>query len=174
MTVADDTSQTPRPSAAPAQPPRGPVTLLSRLAGVWIVSMGTGLAYIGPQFVTYAGASRASMASLGVAIGIAVVIIGLIELLGGIGILKGKGGGRWTGIGYSVFFGALALQLAFIDGSISTAWIFAPARFATPAGRLFGPIFVGYAYALVVLSPAGVRPRLPEQAQYRLRFVRAP
>ena len=137
---------------------QGPVTLLSKFAGIIILLFGLGWTAIG-ALITFGGAvvSTASDSSafsqLGDALGgviaglgVVILVIAIVELLGGIGILLSKSWGRIIGITYSLIFGAGSLLIAFGGGRANDA------TDAGPGVLIFGlTFFVLYAYSLVVL-----------------------
>lgn len=140
----------------PAQ--QGPVTLLSKFAGIIILLFGLGWTAIG-ALITFGGAvvstasDNSAFSQLGDAfggviagLGIVILVIAIIELLGGIGILLSKSWGRIIGIAYSLIFGAGSLLIALGGGRASDT------TNAGPGVLIFGVVcFVLYAYSLIVL-----------------------
>jgi hypothetical protein len=137
-----------------AAPPAalGPVTLRSTSAGIIVVLLGFGWnAMSASVFVStavFGGSIRGNLELVGyVILGIAVV-----HLLAGIGVLLGKSWGRIIGIISSLLFGAGSLPLALSADHV---------RFVEAGirdGIIFGPVFVLYAYSLIVLMARWRRP----------------
>lgn len=136
---------------------QGPVTRLSRVGGIAILLLGLALTDIGGHFVGYAAASSPTYAGIGIFIGFAMVTIGIVEILAGIGILLSKTWGRFIGISCSLLLGGVSFQLAVVDGSI--AWKDAPTWLpAAPNAIVFGSVVVLYALSAITLMFRWRRP----------------
>lgn len=86
--------------------PQGPVTGLSKVAGIIILLVGFGLTAVGGDaWADPFGVQPQSSRWIGELFGSILVVTGLPGLLTGIGILRGAEWGRVIGIIYSVLFG---------------------------------------------------------------------
>jgi len=162
----------PQPTSGWVQPAttKGPVTILARIAGLLLLLLGLFWGAIGALLIvggtafhfltdrisvlntTDANSVNAAGNVVGGVIagfGVVMLVLAVVEVLGGIGALFGKGWGRVIGILYSLVFGAFLL-LALTSGT----------RAATDAGADSGAgsglivilvMFLLYLYALVVL-----------------------
>ena len=159
----------PQPTAGWVQPvaAKGPVTILARIAGLFLVLLGLLWGAIGAvlivggtafhtftdQFGALNDANSVTQAGNVVGgviagFGIVILILAIVEVLGGIGALFGKGWGRVIGILYSLVFGAfllLAVSGATRANDIST-------DNGAGGGVIFLLVmFLLYLYSLVVL-----------------------
>lgn len=81
-------------------------------------------------------------------VGIVITMIGLVQLLGGIGILRGAEWGRPIGGMFSLLFGILSLQ-----------WALTKRREADDISAfILGSVFVLFAYSAIVLMFRWRRP----------------
>lgn len=141
--------------APTAEGAKGPVTLISRVAWVCILLLGLGWSVIGGSLVAYAAASTTSLASLGIVIGIVIVVIAIAGGLGGIGILLGGNRARWIGILFSVLSLTTSLRVSDLGATLLIAGI------SLPTGLVVGPAVVASSYSAFVLLAMwpGSRPR---------------
>ncbi len=114
----------------PAVAAQGPVTILARLAGVVLVLLGLFWGLAGVVLIIGGSAFRSLFDQLGgplstdsnsvdaagnlvggifVGIGIVILVLAIVEVLGGIGAILGKTWGRIIGILYSLVFGLFLL-----------------------------------------------------------------
>ena len=126
-----DSSQPTQPNPPTAR--QGPVTRLSKVAGIIILFVGLGLTAYGGYGVVWSATSDSSLKAISVFIASVVLVIGLPALIGGIGILRGAEWGRGIGILYSVSLGLVSL-----DWTIAN--ILGPGNFLSTL--LFGLTFV--------------------------------
>jgi len=80
--------------------------------------------------------------------GSGIIVIGLVQLLGGIGILRGAEWGRPIGGMFSLLFGILSLQWARIQGRAAD----------DISALILGLVFVLFAYSAIVLMFRWRRP----------------
>jgi len=134
--------------------PQGPVTRLSKVAGIIILLPGLGLTAYGGWFMAdpFGGPDLPSGLE-GVLIGVGILVIGLCALLGGIGILRGAEWGRWIGIFCGVSFGLGSL--AFI-GDIEAHIVARGENFLLTL--LLRLAFVMFTYSAIVLMFRWRRP----------------
>jgi len=114
----------------PATVAQGPVTILARIAGVFLVLLGLFWGLLGVVLIIGGSAFRSLFDQLGgplstdtnsvdaagnivggvfVGIGIVILILAIVEVLGGFGTIMGKTWGRIIGILYSLVFGSFLL-----------------------------------------------------------------
>jgi hypothetical protein len=159
----------PQPTPGWVQPiaAKGSVTILARIAGLFLVLLGLLWGAIGAVLIVGGTAfhaftdqfsalnSQTSLTTTGnvvggviAGVGIVILVFAIFEVLGGIGALFGKTWGRILGILYSLVFGAFLLvavtsgtQAADVSGNsgVGTGVIFIVV------------MFLMYLYALVVL-----------------------
>jgi hypothetical protein len=101
----------PPPQPPPSAAPQGPVTRLSKVAGVIVVLVGLVLTALGAflVWVFHDGFSSGSGIRFIALLGVGILVIGPPALLAGIGILRGKDWGRIIGIVYSLLLVVLSL-----------------------------------------------------------------
>ena len=161
----------PQPTPGWVQPvtgQQGPVTILARIAGLFLVLIGLFWGAIGVVLIIGGSAFKSIIDQFGpisangtdvdtagnivggvfVGIGIVILVLAIVEVLGGFGTLIGKTWGRILGILYSLVFGAFLL-VAVAGGTHS-------ADVGDTSGATGGLIFVLvmfllYLYSLVVL-----------------------
>ena len=140
---------------------RGPVTGLAKIAGLILLVFGLLWTGIGALFVlggaaAKVGGSNAGIPGLGNAVGdfiagfgIVILVIAVIEILGGIGVMLSREWGRIIGICYALIFGFGSVFI--VAGGASANNV----RADTTGGGValvIGLVFLlGYAYALIVL-----------------------
>ena len=122
----------PQPTMGGVQPgvATRPVTILARLAGLFLVLLGLAWGAIGALLIVGGSAFRAitdqfgplnteatSLTTAGnlvggviAGLGVVILVLAIVEVLGGIGALLGRTWGRILGIGYSLVFGAFLLM----------------------------------------------------------------
>ena len=147
---------------------QGPITILARIAGLFLVLVGLFWGAIGVVLIIGGSAFKSVIDQFGplnangtdvdtagnivggvfVGIGIVILVLAIVEVLGGFGALIGKTWGRILGILYSLVFGAFLL-VALAGGTRS-------ADVGDTSGATGGLIFVLvmfllYLYSLVVL-----------------------
>ncbi|MGH2511554.1 MAG: hypothetical protein ACRDGQ_02580 [Candidatus Limnocylindrales bacterium] len=147
---------------------QGSVTILARIAGLFLVLLGLFWGAIGVVLIIGGSAFRSIIDQFGpisangndvdtagniiggvfVGIGIVILVLAIVEVLGGFGALLGKTWGRILGVLYSMVFGAFLL-LALTSGARSVDT-------SDTSGATGGLIFVIvmfalYLYSLVVL-----------------------
>ncbi|MGH2511584.1 MAG: hypothetical protein ACRDGQ_02735, partial [Candidatus Limnocylindrales bacterium] len=146
---------------------QGPVTILARIAGLFILLLGLLWGVIG-AFIVIGGTAFSSItdqfgplnttdantiANAGDVVGgviagfgVVIVVLAVIEVLGGLGALFGKTFGRIVGILYSLLFGALLLLAL----SGATRADTGDANVGTGV-LILGAMFAMYLYSLIVL-----------------------
>ena len=144
---AHPTAPAPKPPGASAQAaipvPQGPVTLLSKVAG--LITLLSALPWI-PVGSVWLGLVELAPVGLG------IMVIAIVQLLAGIGILRGSERARVTGIVYSLALGAAPLVgFREILMLISDDNVFVDALTSVPG-------FVLYAYSFIVLCLRWRRP----------------
>ena len=165
-------AQPPAPTPGWVQPAlnqKGSVTILARLAGVVLVLLGLFWGAAGVILIIGGSAFRSIFDQLGgplstdtnsvdaagnivggvfVGIGIVILILAIVEVLGGIGTIIGKTWGRIIGILYSLVFGSFLL----LGGSGASRASDVTDTSGAGGGLIFLLVmFLLYLYALVVL-----------------------
>jgi hypothetical protein len=151
----------------PAVNQQGPVTILARIAGLVLVLLGLFWGLIGVVLIIGGSAFRSFLDNFGplstnasnvdaagnivggifVGIGIVMLILAIVEVLGGFGAMLGKTWGRIIGVLYSLVFGVFLL--IGLTGSSRAADV---SNTDTRGGVIFLLVmFLLYLYALVVL-----------------------
>ena len=142
---------------------RGPVTGLAKIAGLIILLFGLAWTALGVILTLAGGAAKVGSSSTALpefvngigdviaGLGIVILVVAIIELLGGIGILLSKDWGRIIGIIYSLIFGAGSVFIV-LGGSRASS----DSDVANNGGfgaLIFGLVFlIGYLYSLVILG----------------------
>jgi hypothetical protein len=98
----------PAPRVRRPAPPRGPVTRLSKVAGVIVLLLGLAVTAYGGYGVVWSATSDSYLKGISILIASVVVVMGLPALLAGIGILRGAEWGRVIGIIYSLSLGLVS------------------------------------------------------------------
>jgi len=140
---------------------RGPVTGLAKIGGLIVLVFGLLWTGIGALIVlggaaAKVGGNNAGIPGLGNAVGdflagfgIVILVIAVVEILGGIGVLLSKEWGRIIAICYSLIFG---LGSVFIVAGGANANNAVGETSGGTGALIVGLVFlVGYAYTLVVL-----------------------
>jgi hypothetical protein len=160
----------PQPTPGWVQPAinqQGSVTILARLAGLFLVLLGLFWGLIGVVLIIGGSAFRSFLDNFGplnsdtntvdaagnivsgvfVGIGIVMLVLAIVEVLGGFGAILGKTWGRIIGILYSLVFGAFLL-IGLTGSTRASDLSDGDAR----GGVIFLLVmFLLYLYALVVL-----------------------
>ena len=162
----------PQPTPGWIQPvaTKGPVTILARIAGLFILLLGLVWGAIGALLVVGGTAfhfltdrfsllntDTTDVATAGnvvggviAGLGIVILVLAIVEVLGGLGALFGKTWGRVLGILYSLVFGAFLL--IGLTGSMQAAGDVAGADNAAGTGLIVVLVmFLLYLYSLIVL-----------------------
>jgi hypothetical protein len=139
---------------------RGPVTGLAKLAGIIVLVFGLLWTAIGVLITFLGGAAKVgssgtalpefvnSVGDVVAGFGIVILVIAIVEVLGGIGVLMSKDWGRIIGIVYSLLFGFGSVFI--VIGGINASNV-------TDSGGLvtlvIGLVFlIGYLYSLFALG----------------------
>jgi hypothetical protein len=127
------------------------VTGLSKLASIIVLLPGLALILWGGSTVLgfFVSPPESSPGLSGLIGGIVFLVIGIAEVLAGIGILRGAEWGRRIGIFSSVIFGAVLLLYG---ASLRSEWYF------ELYVLIVAPVFVVYAYSAIVLTYRWRRP----------------
>jgi len=168
--------------AKAANPPQGPVTRHSKVAGVVLLPVGLGLTAIGGYAVADPfGAQAQSSRWIGQLFGSIVLVIGLPALLGGIGILRGATWGRGIGILYSVIasLASIAWTIANITGPVTLAPSSAPPAAAASGSGVFAvagvaPTVDDTGAPSHYVTSFGTTPCYPCQALFYVTYKLAP
>ena len=149
--------------------PKGSVTILARLAGVFLVILGIFWGAVGALFIvggtalrgvtdqfgalsnadaTQVDAAGNVVAGVIAGFGIVILVLAVIEVFGGLGVIFGKTFGRAIGIFYSLVFGAILL--AGVSGSARASDV-TGSDAATGSAVVLLVMFLLYLYSLVVL-----------------------
>jgi hypothetical protein len=162
----------PQPTPGWIQPvaTKGPVTILARIAGLFLLLLGLVWGAIGALLVVggtafhfltdrfsvlntdTAGVTTAGNVVGGViaGLGIVILVLAIVEVLGGLGALFGKTWGRVLGILYSLVFGAFLL--IGLTGSMGAAGGVTGTDNAAGTGVIIILVmFLLYLYSLVIL-----------------------
>jgi hypothetical protein len=131
---------------APSSGYLGPVTRVSKSAGIVLLALGLGLVAYGGAFAAsdHPGLAAASR-GVSLVIGMLIIVSGFPEVLVGIAILRGKEWGRSVGIVLSVIFGVWTFLVAIGYTEVGINGI------GDPGEPIYAPAFAAYAYSLFVL-----------------------
>jgi hypothetical protein len=163
----------PQPTAGWVQPAttKGPVTILARIAGLFLVLLGllwgalgglliaggTAFHFLTDRITQFNTDSSTAVTNAGnvvggfiAGLGIFILVLAIIEVLAGFGAMLGKGFGRVIGIIYSLLFGSILL-IIIATGTRAAADAGADTSGAGAAFLFFLVMFVMYLYAAVVL-----------------------
>lgn len=143
---------------------RGPVTGLAKIAGLIILLFGLAWTALGVILTLAGGAAKVGSSSTALpefvngigdivaGLGIVILVVAVIELLGGIGILLSKEWGRIIGMIYSLIFGAGSVFIV-LGGSRASSVSDSASSNGGFGALIFGLVFlIGYLYSLVVLG----------------------
>jgi hypothetical protein len=139
---------------------RGPVTSLAKIAGLIVLVFGLLWAGIGALIVLGGAAAKVGGTSAGIpglgnavgdflaGFGIVILVIAIVEILGGIGVLLSKEWGRIIAITYSLIFGFGSIFIVAGGANANNVSDTTGGGVALIIGLVF---LLGYAYSLVVL-----------------------
>lgn len=163
----------PQPTSGWVQPAaaKGSVTILARIAGLFLVLLGllwgalgglliaggTAFHFLTDRITQFNADSSTAVANAGnvvggfiAGVGVFILVLAIIEVLAGLGAMFGKGFGRIIGILYSLVFGSFLILL--ISTGTRAATDTGADTSGVGAGLLFFVVmFVMYLYAAVVL-----------------------
>jgi len=152
----------------PATTSQGPITILARIAGLFLVLLGLFWGAIGVVLIIGGSMFRSIFDQFGVlsangdqldtagnvvggvfvGIGIVILVLAIVEVLGGFGAMFGKTWGRIIGVLYSLVFGAFLL--IGVSGATRSADLSDTS--GAGGGLIFLLVmFLLYLYSLVVL-----------------------
>ena len=142
--------------APPPLPPTSPASALTKIAAALLLFMGGITTLVGVFFVLGAAiltraANQQGVPGLGTVVGgtlaviaVVVLVIGIVEMLGGVGVWRGSGWGRVVGLIYGVLGLLLGLAVT-LDAASATS--------GTRDGGFGGIVFLAvYGFVTLVLA----------------------